>query len=341
MLSQDVIDKLNRLPMAAEAIWEGGRRELKVWIAPPGRRRYRPDIVAWVDPSWHKVLGSAIIEPNTPEEIALEHLVTTMQKPMIGSAVRPGEIRVSSKELQRALQKALHPLGIRVSFTPKLTEFDTFVRSLEAYLRREGEGPGYVEEGASPKMLAGLFHAAAAYYRDAPWTRVTDGQPLAVTLNRWGVETVYCSVMGNAGITYGLAAYYKLSHLKSIYESHGRMSKKRMRAIDSLSVTFGRADKVGTRGLDEIADHQWEIAGPEAYPLFIRAVGRGEIRGLNREEIHILQACLYAVMHFVSFHKLAFTGVPLKSPISEEIVLEPLPGKPIVTVSYPPPDSIE
>jgi|GEM_PF-1991974 len=334
MLNQETVDKLSQLPLNPQTTWAGDRRKIKIAIKPLGRSRYYPDVILWINPSNRTVLGSEVVEPGSPINAALDNLVKTMQRPMIGSPLRPGRIVVCNKKLQNLLQEVLQPLGITVSYQSKIGEIDLVIKDMEGYLKSIG-GPSYLAgEGVTPELCAKLFKAAANYWHSAPWEHLTDSQPLTIEINRWGAGTAYAVVMGNGRQTYGLAIYFKLKNLEDAYLSQGRASKLLMKEMDSMSVVFGRADEIGGRALDEIAEHGWEIADPLAYPAFFRLVN-GESRELNAQEMEMLCACLYAVSAFVARHRAAFAlDMPIPT-ISETINPDQIGNDVAVTVKYP------
>ena len=118
-------------------------------------------------------------------------------------------------------------------------------------------------------QVADFYQAAAGYYRRAPWRKLGDETAIKVECDRFESGPWYAVVMGQAGITYGLALYDNLKTLKRLWTK--KMSDEEgARSMQVFSVMFDDKTGINTADLDACETYGWEVAGPEAYPAIFR-----------------------------------------------------------------------
>jgi hypothetical protein len=129
----------------------------------------------------------------------------------------PATVRVNDAELAEAARAKLEPLGVTVEHVEQLPTFDAEFEALAEFLRAAEEEPESFSWEIDPALARPLFEAAADLWRRAPWDDLPDHPPLAIALGEHGpqpgVETIYGSVIGGAGMVFGLCLYYTLDDL--------------------------------------------------------------------------------------------------------------------------------
>jgi hypothetical protein len=172
------------------------------------------------------------------------------------------------------------------------------------------------ETGASREELADFHRAAAEFYRLAPWKRPEMQPPLL--LETPGDEPWAASVMGDAGVAYGLALYSSVDDLVALLTAdEPHLDPPPMEGY-SLTVDLDRKDAL-SRGMQrEIVAGGWTVAGPRAHPRLF-ALNPGE-RRVTAEHVRQATLCLRAVnAHARGLDAGAETGVrvsPLPLPNS-------------------------
>lgn len=146
--------------------------------------------------------------------------------------------------------------------------------------------------GLPDEIVAELFAAAAAYYRDRPWEELADDALLFVEtpLGRtWGA-----AVLGGAGIERGLSLY---SHpadreriltvplfepsMASLFEGY------------ALCIALEPVDEIPRPMRREVLASEWEIAATDAYPTLLTINSPGG--GVSRADAQALTVALRAV----------------------------------------------
>jgi hypothetical protein len=208
----------------------------------------------------------------------------------------PGTIEVDSDQTRQQLLPRLEPLGIECVACKALEELDFVFGELAQSLGDSGQ-PALVDTpGVTPNHVEGLFAAAAEYYRKQPWRHVQGDMAVRVHCDRFQTSTWYAVVMGQSGMTLGLAMYEDLEVLKALL----REDENSERRNSALTLMYGEAFEIPVRDVDAAEQHDWPIAGPEAYPLAIRINPGMAVRPPLAWEIELLQATLRAIPQFLT-----------------------------------------
>jgi hypothetical protein len=203
----------------------------------------------------------------------------------------PERLHVRDAEIAAALGPRLRARGMEVHAAeiPELDEaLEAFLGQMEEHRSANITTPDtWRETGASLEELAEFHRAAAEFYRVTPWN---DGEmqiPFLLEFpseeRPWGA-----SVMGDAGMAYGLALYSNPLDLLSLLASEPAVAGVPSMQGYALSVDFDRRDTLTTYMQREITAAGWPVAGPRAYPRLF---------ALNTEETgvtaaHVRQATL-------------------------------------------------
>ena len=161
-------------------------------------------------------------------------------------------------------------------------------------------------------LVRDVFAAAAAFYRSAPWEVASNLQAPRAELPSGRAWT--CGVLGNAGEVYGLTLY---SDPWDLFERHTLMEP-----TDGFQGMLGRmisltfdSPAAGRDALREARVHNWEVAGPSAYPELMTVNTPGG--GVSRADIEDAITLLRAIPSFVEAHRDALlreerTGNPVE-----------------------------
>jgi hypothetical protein len=154
----------------------------------------------------------------------------------------------------------------------------------------------------TPEKVASFYRAAAGFYRRAPWRKLGYETAIRVECDRFESGPWYAVVMGQSGMTFGLALYEDLETLKKLWS--GAMSdEENARETVALTVTFGDQTEIPVADLDASRRYGWEVAGPEAYPSVFRKERGLSLRPPLAWELELLEGCLRAVPAFVARHR--------------------------------------
>ncbi|NJM95984.1 MAG: hypothetical protein HC800_01095 [Phormidesmis sp. RL_2_1] len=100
----------------------------------------------------------------------------------------------------------MQDLDIPVEYTPVLPVIDEVFEKLQS--------PEILDPKLPAAFEKALLEKAALLWEDAPWQHLSEQEILAIELNRWEIETLYLSVLGLAGLEYGLLFYRDLESLQ-------------------------------------------------------------------------------------------------------------------------------
>ena len=182
----------------------------------------------------------------------------------------PQRLHVRDAELAAVLGPRLQSRGVEVLAAP-LPQLD---EALDAVMGQMAETSvaarlatpdTWRETEASHQDLAEFHRAAAEFYRLAPWNDPAMRLPYLLELpgeeRAWGA-----SVMGDAGMAWGLALYSDPLDLLSLLAFEPASEGVPPMQGYALSVDFDRRDALTTFMQREITAAGWPVAGPRAYP---------------------------------------------------------------------------
>lgn len=214
--------------------------------------------------------------PGSPAERADAVLHAVLKAGRAAGGAFPPRLRVRDAALAEALVSETAARGIVVEAAGTLPELDEALdECLENVTGRRLGGrvampSSWRETEASSEELADLHRAAAEFWRAAPWDALEDGDVLSLEFPDG--ETFGTSVMGAAGMQYGVVLYAELDDLLDLLESGMHESAEeifaRMQGA-ALHVSFeprGELPRLMRRELDAAG---WEVAGPRAHPYLI------------------------------------------------------------------------
>ncbi|MFE4106945.1 DUF6930 domain-containing protein [Almyronema epifaneia] len=203
--------RINRLPKLP-GVWEGDRRRLEVGALAEEHEMAEAsgegDCILWVDGTQGVVRSISVVPAETGHEAVVRALLQAIERPQ-GPAEpgRPQKIVVRDREIHFFLRGALQELDIEIDYVPSLPLIDEIFSGLMQYVQQ-----------STPKLPEAyaerLIDKAHQIWQDAPWHVLNEQQIIALEINRWDIQTLYVSVLGMAGVEYGLLMYRSLESLK-------------------------------------------------------------------------------------------------------------------------------
>ena len=217
----------------------------------------------------------------------------------------------------KTLAELLAPLEISVRAVPELPDVDDALHHFDQTLVGGPSELGPRPRASSPQTWAGwglgteqvarFFSAAAAYYRAAPWTNITNEDIVRATIKEGGRWSA--TVMGMAGELYGLALYARHEDLLALLDGDPDDPGGAMGALKGpmLSMAFDRRGDQPKVMQKEVRAARWEVAGPSAYPSLIAMNTPGG--GISAQEMEDLITLLVAIPKFAAAHEPMLAGV--------------------------------
>ena len=297
--SGDEAADLSAYPQEIGEVWQADVRRLPTWVENEGNPQ-RPWGVIVVNRSEDLILAQDLSLEKIDAQRLWEMIVRSVARPAVGQPHRPGTVEVRCEEYQRVLGPRLEPLGIHCVLEAKLDQLDFIYKELGDHLAgRELPAALLDVPGVKPEQVRGFFEAAAEFYRRAPWRQVRGDLPIRVGSNKYQSGPWYAVVMGQSGMTIGLALYEDLESLREVLT--GRFSSaENARRTTGLSVLFGEEFEMPVRDLEAAEEHHWPIAGPEAYPHVMRINPGHVIRPPLAWELELLEGCLKVIPEFIA-----------------------------------------
>ena len=292
---QERLSEARDLPQEPGEIWQADIRRLATWVTDDGPPQ-RPSVAIVTCPTADLIVAQELAMRGAEPEWLWDTLLTALFAPALGLPHRPEVIEVVSPEFRAELTPQLESLGIRCVVRDDLTHLDQVMQALHGALAAEDTGPALIDTpGVTPDHVGGLFTAAAEFYRHSPWRSVPGDTPIRIHCPRFQTSTWYAVVIGQQGVTLGLALYEDLQVLQLILTEKDAFP----RSNAGLSVMYSEAFEISVRDLAAAEEHGWPVAGPEAYPLAIRVNPGMAIRPPLVWEVELLEACLRAIPVFL------------------------------------------
>jgi tetratricopeptide (TPR) repeat protein len=307
-------ERLRRTPQTPD-VWQAGFGQLPTWLNDEGE-----PLQPWALVVASRVDGLVLAvnmsprEPSPPQLWDL--LAQAIEKPAAGSSHRPTSIEVLDHESWHTLVSHLDDIGIRLDLEPALESLETILDELGRYLSRD-DPPGLLDLPAvTPERVAGFYKAAAAYYRQAPWSRLSFETIIKIECPKFDSGPWYAVIMGQSGMTLGLALYEDLKLLRKLMS--GQLSDEQSaRRTVALAMTFDPDQHVYPKDRDAARRYGWEIVDSEAHPVIYRKERGRTMRPPLVWELELMEGCLQAVPRFLADRPLDDTRpYPLTVPVA-------------------------
>jgi hypothetical protein len=289
---------LNKRLPKEDDVWQADFRQMPNWIVLGGEKA-RPWLVLVTSLSEGLMLAHEISDQEPPPALLWDALVRAMQHPAMGPPHRPGELQVRPGAPWESLRTHVEEIGVRLTATDEPAEVAAALADLSEHIGGKAE-PGLLDvPGVTPRQVAGFYEAAAGFFRQAPWKKVGYESAIRVECDKFQSGPWYAVLMGQSGMTIGMALYDDLETLKRLWTRDGD-DEENARETVGTSVTFGEESDIPVADLEAAKRHSWRVARPDAYPSVFR-----KERGLSMRpplvwELELMEACLRAVSDFVN-----------------------------------------
>ena len=299
-------ERLRRLPQRFD-VWQVDGRAVAHLVESEGKL-VQPWMSLVTSTTGGTILAHAMaIEPPTPA-LFWDLLARAMQKPMAEEPHRPTQLQVRPGPSWDELRPHLEAIGVECVESEDLDQVDFLLDDLSKHLTRDAP-PGLLDiPGQTPERVAGFYRAAAEFYRKAPWKSLGYEEAIKVECDQYQSGPWYAVVMGQSGLTVGVALYEDLNLLRRMWAEE-LSEEENVRETVALTATFDPEADVSPADVLAAREHGWEVAGPEAHPSVFRKERGMSMRPPLAWELELLEGCLRAIPDFVAGHRPGDTGV--------------------------------
>lgn len=273
--------------------WVGGLVSMPAYVTGEGEP-YRPEMLVWMGGEG-AVLAYTVGKPGALVDLACESLRSAIEEPMSGRPHKPDRVRVALPELAEALRAGRS--GIEIVCAPA-PEIDAVFAALSERMSDDaGTEQSYLSTHVGPAAIAAFFRAAAGLFRAKPWKTVPDDQSVfSVTIETLGVSDAALSVIGQMGQSLGLILFSGIDDYDAYLDAADAMEHGEVLPMPPhLALNFERDTELSAALRKEIAEHDWEIAGAEAYPWLVAVDEDIVARPPTAEEVTIAEAIALAL----------------------------------------------
>lgn len=312
----------------------GGLVETEVAMQ-DGERSFVPQLGLWIArhsvlPDQPQVRAVSLVDPATSENALLNALVEAIipsTNPNL-APMMPGRIEVADAATAQQLRQALTGLRVEIAVAQDMTIIDSLATNLASDLRRQlAPIPAW---DAPAEVIRDLAATAANLYRRDPWQAMGDTPPVAITINRYGVDTLWLSLTFGNEHAEGVIAYlseadYHLAGkvgflMERLEEAGGEVINLDLPAEDvavveraihapehslgeAISLFFEPAEELNETTLREVRQLKLPTAARNAIPIFTRVSSTADPRRPNENEARALRLALDAFNLFFVRHR--------------------------------------
>lgn len=289
---------LSLLPQRAGEVWQADVRRLPAWVGTEGQPQ-RPWCALVANRTDDLVLGHYLTVETPTADWLSKSILQSMIQPIVGEPHLPGVIEVKSEEHLESLRPQLEAVGVRCVARDELDQLDFIFQDMAEHLAGPSTLSALIDvPGVQPQHVGDFFEAAAYYYHQKPWRAVPGDMPIKVRCDNFQSGPWYAMVMGQMGMTLGLALYEDLDGLKAILADEAS-DEENARRTSGLSVMYNEAFEIAPGDLDAAEKFGWPVAGPEAYPCAVRVNPGVAVRPPLSWELELLTGCLRAIPDFL------------------------------------------
>jgi tetratricopeptide (TPR) repeat protein len=289
--------RLKRLPQPFD-IWQAERRPMASLVMHEGQL-VQPWMTLVASDTSGLVLAQAMTIETPSAARIWDVLAQAMGHPPIDHPHRPAQVQVRPDSTWDELRPHLDEIGVDCVEAHELELIDFLFDDLTKHLAGQGP-PGLLEmPGLTPERVSRFYRAAAEFYRRAPWRSLGYEEAIRIATDRYESGPWYAVVMGQSGMTLGVALYEDLGLLRHLW-SQDLPDEENARQSVSLTVTFDPPNQIPTADLLAGREHGWEVAGPEAYPCVFKKELGMSLRPPLAWELELLEGCLRAIPDFIA-----------------------------------------
>ena len=295
-VSPQRIRRFLELPRVAGDVWQGGLVPLPFWIEQgPGGRPYRPWGAVWTSLRTGRLNQQTESSPGAHDNnLAVEALVEFGLKKSLGGGGRPERIEVADGALAEALRGVLGGSDTAVSVVGELPAVKTALASLAEFMNEGPLPPDALDAaGVTVERMRAFAQAAKDFYLAAPWRYLSDEDLTHVEAPPVDPGLRYLTVLGGAGVTYGLGFFEKPEDLDALVAAPDPQTI--VEQWDRWSVWYGPISELSFGDIDLWDAHGLPVAGEEAYPMAVRMRPDGEVLRPDAGALGDFEALLLAL----------------------------------------------
>ncbi len=271
-------------------VWQVDCRQMPNWISIGGTPMRLWDILV-TSKSSHLILANQVLDEAPSAALLWDTLVQAMRQPAAGEPHRPTELQVRADERWESLRRDFEEIGIGLNAIDQLDQFDEVFREMATHLGGKPR-PGLLDmPGVSPAQAGAFYEAAAAFFRQAPWKMIGYESPLKIECAKFQSGPWYGVLMGQSGLTLGLALYDDLNALQRMW-SEKPGDEDTARESVATTVTFDDEWDIPVADLDAARKYGWQVARSDAYPQVFHKDQGLSMRPPLAWELELMEACL-------------------------------------------------
>lgn len=289
------LETLQAFPQRPEAVWEAAVSQVGAWLN-AGPVQHRPALALVYERAsgallWHEMF----LEPPPPGALS-NAIRMAIARPVAGEPYRPGLIMVRDPDEQAGVEPLLSRLGIACETESQLPLVDRTVAEMASNASDESPSAPAVmrAEGITHEDAERFFTAAAAFFQARCWRSLLSDEVIRVDPLQGEGAARYALVMGQSGVTLGVAVYDRLADIATMFGGPERPP------YCTISVQFAKNFILDPVDLDAIDQFGWPVAAPEAYPFAAGMDAEGEGLPIAADEIRLLTAILEGVTQLVA-----------------------------------------
>jgi tetratricopeptide (TPR) repeat protein len=282
-------------------VWQVDFRQMPNWIKIAGEK-VRPWMVMVTSRSTDLVLAHDLLDEAPSAKHVWDVLVKAMQHPAAGEPHRPTELQVRADERWESLKPPIEEIGVNMVVVEELDQIDFLVKELTEHMGGKPE-PGLLDmPGMTAEMVGSFYEAAAYFYQQSPWRRVGYEAAIKIGCDKYQSGPWYGVLMGQSGMTTGLAVYEDLKLLRRLMTGKLSDEENARRAV-ATTVMFGDESDLPIADLEAARRHYWTVARLDAYPSIFHKERGLATRPPLAWELELMEGCLRAVPEFVTRRK--------------------------------------
>ena len=282
-------------------VWQADFRQMPNWISIAGTK-VRPWAILIASRSNDLVLAHQMSEEPPSAALVWDTLIQAMQQPGAGEPHRPTELQVRHDECWESIRPHIEGIGISMAVCEELDPLDAMFQGMCEHVCGKPQ-PGLLDmPGTKPDHVGRFYEAAATFFRLAPWKKVGYEAAIKIECDKYQSGPWYAVLMGQSGLTIGLALYEDLRILHRLW-TEDLDDEESARQTVATSVTFGEESDCRIADLDASKKYGWEVARPDAYPEIMHKERGLSVRPPLAWQLELMEGCLRAVPDFVVRHK--------------------------------------
>jgi hypothetical protein len=320
-----------KLPQEVDT-WQAGCRRTANPVRIAGDK-VRPWLVLVTSHTHDLILAHEVLEEEPTSAALWDTLTQAMQNPAAGQPHRPTQLQVPGGDRWESLRPHVEGVGIRLEVAEGLEHLDGLFGELDERVGGKPQ-PGLLDvPGVEPGQVAAFYGAAASFFRSGPWRKVGDEAAIRVECDRYQGGPWYAVLLGQSGLTLGLALYDDLGSIRRMWGRPGRREDN-LRESVVTSVLFGEDVDLPRADVEAAGRYGWEVARDDAWPWVMH-----KERGLSHRpplawELGLLEGCLRAAPEFVGRR-------PQDDPTREEFMVPTGSGVLKLVLSWVPEEGAE